>query len=1083
VLGGGAEGGEDKWSDWSVWSPCSQSCGGGAMFQTRRCLLPNRQCLGNPLRYRICSMQACPVESDFRSQQCAAYNQIAYDGRFYKWLPRHDPERPCALVCESQVKGEPGTEDESPVIAVLTPTVQDGTRCRPGSLDMCVSGHCQTVGCDLQLGSKKKVDRCGVCGGDGGSCTGPRFTWRLSELTPCSRSCDGGMQVTRPLCEDVEVQAEVDPDYCDPVFRPEKKIYSCNPQPCPATWKSGGWSECSTSCGGGIKYRAVWCSRRVNGTETRVSETECRDLKPRIQDVCNNFTCPRWSTGDCAPRRAGKEWKAGWCCVEITGDFNPVPVMGVASRRRPENAILAFLARPPKDKRLTQPEREKENRVPSEPTFTTEEWGPCSVTCGEGVQKRIVKCKIFLEFSRTVAELPDKECPGPKPKEMQRCLLSPCSLSNRLEGWTEEKENKIPEHETLEYSWRSNGYRPCSASCLGGVQESIIECVRTSDERVMSPFLCPLSERPDSVTRTCNEHPCPPRWSVSTFSPCSKPCGGGVQTRTVECVHEVTRGVRNILTVDPSQCPQPPPPSKQSCNHVDCHPSWIPGEWSPCDAPCGGGKGQRTRDVVCIHTHALGHTTRVPEDKCPKKRPASISRCRNRRPCAPKVKEKITVKGNWDQDYVQTEPTKKVTVKIGGKASLLRGTTLKIRCPVRRFDRSELKWTKDDWPILENGRIRISKQGSLRIRRLRLQDSGIYTCIAGEASGNLVLTVRDRDADKDADKGKDKDRDKEKEKEEKSFENNLIDDSYEPKKESEKGAREDSSRGGPWVYTYKGDTLYADQQYNSQKDLYGTLQHGPAASYPSPSSSSFSSIFPTSNFSSPSSDVFGVVRHGHFPPPPAASGAARSRPDFFNVLSGLQVRARQCIVKEADGGVSRTVDNGLCMKAAGLVTPETVRSCGLGPCPTWDLGEWSPCEESKCFTWNTAMQRREVRCLLSNGTVLDPVFCQETSRPQNKRECYNDECKGTWRVGNWSECTASCGSEGIRTRILQCVWHETKKAAGSACRDLPRPPVMKLCKGKECRDRSRYCGLVARLKMCRMQHYKLQCCRSCSTGT
>ena len=77
---------------------------------------------------------------------------------------------------------------------------------------------------------------------------------------------------------------------------------------------------------------------------------------------------------------------------------------------------------------------------------------------------------------------------------------------------------------------------------------------------------------------------------------------------------------------------------------------------------------------------------------------------------------------------------------------------------------------------------------------------------------------------------------------------------------------------------------------NSQKDLYGTLHHGPAASYPSSSSSSFSSVFPSSNFSS-SSDVFGVVRHEHSPPP-AASGAARSRPDFFNVLTRIQVRGR-----------------------------------------------------------------------------------------------------------------------------------------------------------------------------------------------
>lgn len=58
------------------------------------------------------------------------------------------------------------------------------------------------------------------------------------------------------------------------------------------------------------------------------------------------------------------------------------------------------------------------------------EWGPCSVTCGEGVRKREVHCKIFLEFSRTIAKLPDYKCTGPKPsEETERCVMEPCSMA------------------------------------------------------------------------------------------------------------------------------------------------------------------------------------------------------------------------------------------------------------------------------------------------------------------------------------------------------------------------------------------------------------------------------------------------------------------------------------------------------------------------------------------------------------------------------------------------------------------------------------------------------------------------------
>lgn len=113
-----------------------------------------------------------------------------------------------------------------------------------------------------------------------------------------------------------------------------------------------------------------------------------------------------------------------------------------------------------------------------------------------------------------------------------------------------------------------------------GVQESIIECVREQDGQRVSPHLCPMERRPDAITRTCNDVPCPPRWNTSDFSTCSRTCGGGVQTREVHCIHEVARGGSNTLPVGADLCPQPPPRAQQFCNMIDCPVEWKTGEWS-----------------------------------------------------------------------------------------------------------------------------------------------------------------------------------------------------------------------------------------------------------------------------------------------------------------------------------------------------------------------------------------------------------------------------------------------------------------------------------------------------------------------
>lgn len=81
-------------------------------------------------------LQDCPPDAeDFRAQQCSAYNDVQYQGRYYEWLPRYnDPTAPCALKCHARGQN---------LVVELAPKVLDGTRCNTDSLDMCISGICQ----------------------------------------------------------------------------------------------------------------------------------------------------------------------------------------------------------------------------------------------------------------------------------------------------------------------------------------------------------------------------------------------------------------------------------------------------------------------------------------------------------------------------------------------------------------------------------------------------------------------------------------------------------------------------------------------------------------------------------------------------------------------------------------------------------------------------------------------------------------------------------------------------------------------------------------------------------------------------
>ena len=104
-------------------------------------------------------------------QQCAAYNKIPYKGKRFQWADFTHSAGECELKCMPKKHFFYVTFKEK---------VVDGTRCNRFTLDVCINGTCQPVGCDSQLRSGAKVDECGVCRGDGSTCFKTEETFRVT---------------------------------------------------------------------------------------------------------------------------------------------------------------------------------------------------------------------------------------------------------------------------------------------------------------------------------------------------------------------------------------------------------------------------------------------------------------------------------------------------------------------------------------------------------------------------------------------------------------------------------------------------------------------------------------------------------------------------------------------------------------------------------------------------------------------------------------------------------------------------------------------------------------------------------------
>lgn len=80
-------------------------------------------------------------------------------------------------------------------------------------------------------------------------------------------------------------------------------------------WFIGDWLECSKTCDGGMRTRAVLCIRRIGPSEEETLDySDCLTHRPMEKESCNNQSCPpQWVALDWSEVR-----RSGTACFEMS---------------------------------------------------------------------------------------------------------------------------------------------------------------------------------------------------------------------------------------------------------------------------------------------------------------------------------------------------------------------------------------------------------------------------------------------------------------------------------------------------------------------------------------------------------------------------------------------------------------------------------------------------------------------------------------------------------------------------------------------------------------------------------------------
>ncbi|CDW53306.1 I-set and TSP 1 domain containing protein [Trichuris trichiura] len=1059
-----------------------------------------------------------------QNELCYGVGERIYHGAMIDhWELMNQPQNPCSPICKAPMHG---------ITVSVNKKLTDGKLCGADSNYVCVDGEClvrkvneaehlledqsaitwqlQEIGCDGIVNSGKRLDYCGVCNGDGTTCGRPTYVWKMTDqYSECDVTC-GAKGIVRIVLSCALIALD-----------PSMSL----------SWTTGRWEDCNASCGGGWQSRAVFCFESYNSTEGKqekryVDESYCwKKRKPLDRQRCNQQGCPKWEVGEWSQCSAtcgnGVKYRRVACRLEkgkeishFSCDPKKMPTeeetcaapLSCEEAEKIQSAKLKFY----KHSFITLLCRSESSKVNEFKhhlwqskietcslyyfSWMPGPWKPCSTTCGLGVKTREVQCVAMQLITQNLAILPEYECDSKtKPQEFYPCEVTACPRVH-AQSTTHAQVDTVRSFN--EYRWDFKDWGPCSASCLGGnqyfvlykrpprqqslfvgIQSTTLRCVHVHTGTEVAWSNCNPKQRPANSTRSCNNHPCPPRWEIGDWSICSHTCGGGIRTRQVRCLQDINRNEKMISTMimPGNQCSSPKPVSRQSCASDSCPPHWVVGPWSECSVTCG--PGEQYRAIECEQLTLDGTTKRYdPPNPCSNlPKPPIIQLCSLAATCPSGKLKGYHAGANAFMSASPNSGRRRLTFRVGGRATLFEGTNLKIKCPAVGTTDVPIKWLKNGEFISRTDRVQISKNGALRINEASYKDAGVYTCMFGGDKRNITLIFKPRKYGakaktlkkprkfKSSMKAKQKQLTQQTQNEKNSTYSiesfNVQPEAMTPAMnlwESEKLLDAETGQ----------DTKPAEQTFSealSEKENQlqdGTESDDKTEAYQLPPSTLYEDL--KANLRSRgamhvyhlliSADDLASVKFswvtGMWSP---CSKTCQSKNG-----GGMQFRSVQC--KAEIDGRSSYVDDSICIHA-NFQKPYETQFCGTDPCPEWYAEEWSECADSRCIRFSTAVQRRTVRCIFLNGTQAgSPSMCNRITRPRQKKECFNKNCVAEWRTGDWLPCSKTCGDFGVQMRIANCVWHKTHKPAGNSCSSSLRPTISRPCeKLQPCpNEKSRY---------------------------
>ncbi|CAH3173411.1 unnamed protein product [Porites lobata] len=363
---------QGNYTEWTNWSECSATCGGGAQIRSRTCTNPPPKVGGKDCKETIGPAQ--------QSRQCDT-GPCPTDGNYTEWTKWSDCSASCAGGLKTRVR------------TCTNPSPQNGGK------------SC------IDLGSASETAECNP---DPCPIDGNYTEW--TKWSDCGATCGGGSKTRTRFCTNPT------PSHggknCDDLG-PTSETVSCNPDPCPidgnyTEWTE--WSDCTATCGGGSKTRIRTCTN----PPPQHGGNNCVELGPDTETVkCSRDPCPidgnytEWTTwSDCSETCGGGSKTRTRTCT------NPLPQHSGknCSKLGPASQTVNCSTDP----------------CPIDGNYTEwTKWSDCSATCGGGSKTRVRACTNPppQHGGKNCIEL------GPASATME-CSPNPCPIDGNYTEWT-----------------------------------------------------------------------------------------------------------------------------------------------------------------------------------------------------------------------------------------------------------------------------------------------------------------------------------------------------------------------------------------------------------------------------------------------------------------------------------------------------------------------------------------------------------------------------------------------------------------------------------------------------------------------